>query len=99
MVHLTEEKNMNTFDKGAQEAKKLNAQVKSGNASSFTSTTDYNSPELQEARQLNSQAGSSSSSYTGNTTANMAGMTSSSNNADLEEAKKLNQQSRQNKSK
>lgn len=90
---------MNNFDKGAQEAKQLNAQVKSGNTSSFTSTTDYNSPELQEARQLNSQAGTSSSSAAGSTFANTAGMTSSSNNADLEEAKKLNQQSRQNKGK
>lgn len=84
---------MDNMKKGTEEAKKLNQQMKNGSASGFISSTDSNSPELQEARQLNSQSGSSASSFS-------SGISSGSSfSSSLEETKKLNQQSRQNKGK
>jgi hypothetical protein len=85
---------MDNMKKGAQEAKQLNQRIKNGSMSSFTSSTEFNSPELQEARQLNSQAGGVGSSLSSSVPTE-----SSFSNNSLEETKKLNQQSKQNKSK
>jgi len=85
---------MNINDKNLQETKKLNQQAKQGNFSNLQSNTDFNSPDTQEARELNSQYSNGSTSFSN--ISNPSRFTSS-NNSVLEETKKLNQQSKQSK--
>jgi hypothetical protein len=79
---------MNNIKKGAEEAKQLNQQVKSGNKTSFVNSTDLNSSELQEARHLNSQSGGLGSSFSSSFAINSDFL-----NSGTLEAKQLNQQS------
>ncbi|MGX8700470.1 hypothetical protein [Caproiciproducens sp.] len=68
-------------NKELQDAKKANQKAKQGSTSGYSNSMD---PNLQEARQLNSQSANSGSG-------------SSSGTSGTEEAKQLNQKSRQNK--
>lgn len=85
---------MNINDKNLQETKKLNQQAKQGSFSNLQSSTDFNSPDTQEARELNSQYSKGSSSFSN--VSSSSGFISS-NNSVLEETKKLNRQSKQSK--
>ncbi|MDF1495605.1 hypothetical protein [Caproiciproducens sp. CPB-2] len=69
-------------NKELQDAKKANQKAKQGSTSSYSNSID---PNLEEARQLNSQSANSGSG-SGN-----------SGTSGTEEAKQLNQKSRQNK--
>lgn len=80
---------MSTSNKNLEEAKKLNQQSKQGaTMSSFSNTTDINSADTQEARELNAQSSGLSSSLSSSI---------STSASDLQEAKKLNEKSKQNK--
>lgn len=95
---------MNNNQKDLEETRKLNMDSRNGKTPGYTSSTDINNPDLQEARELNSQASRSNPSLNSNTNASTTSTSTSNTNysistdsTKINEIKKQNEQSRQNK--